>query len=98
LWRRERGAVRAEKIPVTADKSRPGPSPELFKGQNVHIVFLELDRRPAVIGTCYTGVSQDYGASIATPAAQEKTERCYFKCLSNHASIRFCTSTRCEYS
>ena len=57
---------------LTADKSRPGLSPELFKNHSLHIIFLELDRQPATVGTHYTGVNQDYGAITATPAAQKK--------------------------
>jgi hypothetical protein len=60
---------------LTADKSRPGLSPELFKEHNIHIVFLKLDRKPPVIGTRYTGVSQDYGAIIVTPAVETKIRR-----------------------
>lgn len=58
---------------LTADKSRPGLSSELFKEDNVHIVFLELNRQPPVMGTPYTAVSQDYGAIMATPAAEAKS-------------------------
>lgn len=57
---------------LTADKAKPGLSPELFKAHNVHIIFLGLDRQPPILGTRYTGVSQDYGAITATPAAQKK--------------------------
>lgn len=57
---------------LTADKSRPGLSPELFKPQNVHILFLERDRQPPVLGARYTGVSQDYGSITATPTVQKK--------------------------
>ena len=57
---------------LTADKSRPGLSPELFKKQNVHILFLDGDRQPPVLGARYTGVGQDYGAIMATPTALKK--------------------------
>lgn len=70
------GEVRAGFILVpnslTADKSRPGLSPELFKEHSVHIVFLERDRLPREMGAPYTGVGQDYGAIMATPAPQKK--------------------------
>jgi hypothetical protein len=54
---------------LTADKSRPALSLELFKEHNVHIVFLDLDRLVPEMGTRYAGVSQDYGAILFTPEA-----------------------------
>jgi hypothetical protein len=56
---------------LTADKSRPALSPELFKEHNVHIVFLDLDRLIPEMGTRYAGVSQDYGAIMFTPEAAD---------------------------
>jgi hypothetical protein len=58
---------------LTADKSRPQLSPELFKKHNVHIIFLQLDLKPPASDgnppppPSYTALDENYGAIIATP-------------------------------
>ncbi|MBA3243095.1 MAG: hypothetical protein H0T60_17895 [Acidobacteria bacterium] len=66
---------------LTADKDSPQVSPELFKENNVHVVFLELDKKPssgetdATAARSYVAIDENCGAILATPTAEKKIRR-----------------------
>jgi hypothetical protein len=70
---------------LTADKSGPQLSPELFKKNNIHIIFLKLDKKPAPSSVTppgspsYVTLDVNCGAIIATPAVEAKIRRLALK-------------------
>ncbi len=66
---------------ATADKDEPQLSPELFKENSVHVVFLKREKKPdadnakAAETHSYLGLDQNCGALVATPALEENVRR-----------------------
>jgi hypothetical protein len=66
---------------LTADKDLPRLSPELFKEQNVHILFLEPDRKRATAGVPraaaapYVAFDENCGAITFTPETAVEVRR-----------------------
>lgn len=63
---------------LTADKSRPQLSPELFKEKNLHIVFLKLDKDSSKAeakqqaSSSYVALDINFGAIMDTSASEEQ--------------------------